>query len=90
MTGMGSSQSAESVHFPLVPKIIAILGTILFVFPVPLMICLHAIWKRIPDGGNSSDRLLASAIGFAIAIIGGVIPATIQHYRASNKESSEN
>jgi hypothetical protein len=90
MTGMGSVHgSAESLHFPLVPRIIAILGMILFIYPAPLMICLHMIWKRIPDGGTSSDRPLASAIGFAIAIVGGVISATILHYRASNKDSSE-
>jgi hypothetical protein len=74
----------SSVRFPLVPKVIAFVGFFIFFFPGPVLIFLHSFSARIPDGSSSSTQLLFSAAGFALAVLGGIIPATVMHYMSSD------
>jgi hypothetical protein len=77
-------ETKSSFRFPIILKAIAVFGGIIFVFPVPVLIVLHLLYSRIPDGSSSSTRLLFSTAGFALAFLGGIIPATVIHYRSSD------
>jgi hypothetical protein len=81
---MKTKEGAKSfIPFPLIPKAIAIVGFFIFFFPGPVLLLVHLFWNRVPDG-SSSTRLLFSAAGFALAVLGGIIPALVIHYRSDN------
>jgi hypothetical protein len=79
-----AKEAKASLHFPLIPKIIGFVGFFIFFLPGPVLIVLHLFYARIPDGSSSSTQLLFSAAGFALAVLGGIIPATVMHYMSSD------